>query len=183
MVRQVRDEHRAHRWDKMLQWERERSEDWRRRSAQKLHCCSRYKGYPGTWDQTHRVVGDARDIRRLHKSYHQSTETRRTTQSSSSSDSTSSSSSTQAQGEIPRHVTVRTQAQIPEVNSRKRWGRMFLLYLPVVCLLSAATPELHFRSSTPTKRPAESMTLDVPSQAKHPQGEDPQMDVRSITVS
>ena len=53
--------------------------------------------------------------------------------SSSSSDSTSSSSSTQAQGEIPRHVTVRVQAQIPEVNSRQRWGRMFLLYLPRMC--------------------------------------------------
>ena len=57
----------------------ERSEDWSRRIAQKLHCCSRYKEYLGTWYQTHRVLGDARDIRHLHQSYHQSTETRRTT--------------------------------------------------------------------------------------------------------
>ena len=79
MVRQVREEPRAHRWDKkIVQWERERSEDWSRRNAQKLHCCTRYKEYLGTWCQTHRVVGDARDIRRLHKSYHWSTETRQT---------------------------------------------------------------------------------------------------------
>ena len=31
------------------------------------------------WYQTHPVVGDARDIRHMHHSYHQSTETRRTT--------------------------------------------------------------------------------------------------------
>ena len=67
---------KAHRWDKKNE---ERSEDWSPRNAQKLHCCSRYKEYPGIWYQTHRVVGDARDIRHLHQSYHQSTETRRTT--------------------------------------------------------------------------------------------------------
>ena len=43
------------------QWRREQSEDWNRRNAQKHHCCSRYKEYPGTWYQTHRVVGDARN--------------------------------------------------------------------------------------------------------------------------
>ena len=63
----------------MVQWGRERCEDWSRRSAQKLHCCLRNKEYPTTRYQTHRVVGDARDIRHLHQFYHQSTETRRTT--------------------------------------------------------------------------------------------------------
>ena len=50
-------------------------------------------------------------------------------------------------------------------------------------MLLAATPKLYSRSSTPTKRAVESMTLDVPSQAKRPRGEDPQMDVRSMTVA
>ena len=52
---------------RMVQWERDQSEDWSRQIAQKLHCCSRYKKYRGTWYQTHRVVGDARDIRHLHR--------------------------------------------------------------------------------------------------------------------
>ena len=63
----------------MVQSGRERSKDWSRRNAQKHHCCLRYMEYLGTWYQTHRVLGDARDIRHLHQSYHQFTETRRTT--------------------------------------------------------------------------------------------------------
>ena len=58
--------------------------------------------------------------------------------------------------------------------------------VPVVLaasVLLAATPKTHSRSSTPTKRAAESMTLDVPPQAKHPRGEDSQMDVWSMTVA
>ena len=50
-------------------------------------------------------------------------------------------------------------------------------------VLPAGTPNAHSRSSTPTKRPVESMTLDVPLQAKHPRGEDAQMDVRSMKVA
>ena len=64
---------------KKVHWRRKRSEDWSHRKAQKLHCSSRYKEYPGTWYHTHRIMGNARDIRQLHQSYLQSTETRRTT--------------------------------------------------------------------------------------------------------
>ena len=46
-----------------------------------------------------------------------------------------------------------------------------------------ATLKAHARSSTQTKRAAESMTLDVPPQAQHPRGEDSQMDFRNVTAA
>ena len=97
--------------------------------------------------------------------------------SSSSSVSTSSSSSTQAQGAIPRHVTVRAPAQTDSRSQQQTTMEANVLVVPAANVLPAATPKAHSRSSTPTKRAAESMTLDVPSQAKRPRGEDPQMDV------
>ena len=102
--------------------------------------------------------------------------------SSNSSDSTSPSTSTQARGEFPRHVNVRASAQIPEVNSRRRWRANVPVVLAANVLL-AATPKLHSRSSTPTKRAVESMTRDVPSQAKQPGVEDSLMDIQSMTVA
>ena len=49
--------------------------------------------------------------------------------------------------------------------------------VPAASVLPAATPKAHSMSSTPTKRAAESMTLYVPPQAKHPRGEDSQVNV------
>ena len=85
--------------------------------------------------------------------------------------------------EIPKHVTVRAQAQTASRSQQKTTMGAHVPVVHAASVLPAATTKLHSRSSTPTKRPAESMTLDVPSQAKHPGGEDSQVDVRSVTVA
>ena len=177
MVRQVRDTPRAHRWDK--KWCNEDENDPKTGAHETLRNPivardlipnaprrGRRKRHPTPAPVLPEVHGDPTDDK-----------------SSSSSDSTSSSTSTQAQGEIPKHVTVRAQAQTASRSQQQTTMGAHVPVVPAASVLPAATTKLHSRSSTPTKRPAESMTLDVPSQAKHPGGEDSQVDVRSVTVA
>ena len=162
--------------------EREQSEGWNRRNVQKLHCCSRYKECPGTWYQTHRVVGDARNTRHLHQP-HQSTKTRQITNQAA-----------QATVRSRRHRQHKLKVEFcstrmfelklipPEVNRRQRWERMFLSSLRRLC----CRRRLRKFSSGRLRRPSELLnpkTRDVPPQAKHPRSEDSQMDVLSMTVA
>ena len=151
----------------------ERFENWSRRNAQKLHCCSRYKDLVPNARRRGRRKRHPTLAPVLPPVHRDPTDGK----SSSSSVSTSSSSSMQAQGEIPRHVTVRAPAQTDSRSQQQTAMGANVLVVPAANVLSAVTPKAHSRSSTPTKRAAESMTLDVPSQAKRSRGEDSQIDV------
>ena len=53
--------------------------------------------------------------------------------------------------------------------------------MPTQTVLPTVSPEAQLRSTSPTERAAEPMTLDVPPQAQHLRGEGSQMDVQSMT--
>ena len=58
-----------------------------------------------------------------------------------------------------------------------------VLATPTPTVLPTATPKTQLMPTPPSKRAAESTTLDVPPQAKHLRGEGPQMEVQSMTVA
>ena len=93
----------------------------------------------------------------------------RTRNQRSSCDSTSSPSSTQTQGEIPKHANVRAQAQIDSRSQQQTtMGGECSCCTCRECVARQRLRNFISDRSKPTKRAAESMTLDVPSQAKHP---------------
>ena len=143
----------------------ERSEDWSRRNAQKLHCARDTR----IWYQTHSVVGDARDIRHLQTSDGQQIKQFKRQHifviinASSGRNSATLDCSSFSSDRFQKSTADNDGANVPVATAAN--------------VLPAVTPKAHSRSSTPTKRAAGSMTLDVPSQAKRPRNEDPQMDV------
>ena len=167
MVRQVRDEPRAHRWDR----------EW----------CVGSENDPKTgadeWLRNFIVVRDTRGTLGLGTKRTASWETQKTSDRCTSPTTSPRRPDERQIKQFKRqHIFVIANASSGRnsttrdcsnsiSDSRSQQSKTMGSNVPVVLagsVLSAATPKLHFRSSTPTKRPAESMTLDVPSQAKHP---------------